>query len=110
MIITTTNRVEGYQIIEYLDIVFQESIIGVGIGTSLKSFGDIFKGWTGEKFEAISNRIEEVKQIVKNALIDSALKLGADAIVGVDIETTRNANDGTIGVSMSGTAVKLRVK
>jgi uncharacterized protein YbjQ (UPF0145 family) len=110
MIITTTNNVEGYEIIEYLDIIFQESIVGIGFGTSMKGFSDIFKGFTGEKFDAISNRIAEVKQIVKRDLINYATNMGADAIVGVDIETTRNENDGSIGVSISGTAVRLRRK
>ena len=34
--------------------------------------------------------------------------MGANAIIGVDIETTRNMNDGNIGVSISGTAVIVR--
>jgi len=67
----------------------------------------MFKGWTGERLNAISDRIEEVKKEVKDALIDKAIKLGADAIIGLDIETTRNLNDGTIGVSISGTAVRI---
>ncbi|MFA7378671.1 MAG: heavy metal-binding domain-containing protein, partial [Bacilli bacterium] len=54
-----------------------------------------------------SDRIEEVKKEVKDALIDKAIKLGADALIGIDIETTRNLNDGTIGVSISGTAVRI---
>ena len=67
----------------------------------------MFAGWTGERLHAISNRIEEVKKDVKEALVDKAVRLGADALIGVDIETTRNLNDGTIGVSMSGTAVRI---
>ena len=106
-LITTTHQLEGYIITEYLDIVFEESIFGISISTGIKGIGDMFKGWTGERLNAISDRIEEVKKEVKDALIDKAIKLGADALIGIDIETTRNLNDGTIGVSISGTAVRI---
>lgn len=106
-IVSTTHQLDGYIITEYLDVIFEESIFGISISTGIKGIGDMFKGWTGERLNAISDRIEEVKKEVKDALIDKAIKLGADAIVGLDIETTRNLNDGTIGVSISGTAVRI---
>ena len=106
-IVSTTHQLDGYIITEYLDVIFEESIFGISISTGIKGIGDMFKDWTGERLNAISDRIEEVKKEVKDALIDKAIKLGADAIVGLDIETTRNLNDGTIGVSISGTAVRI---
>lgn len=106
-IVSTTHQLDGYIITEYLDVIFEESIFGISISTGIKGIGDMFKGWTGERLNAISDRIEEVKKEVKEALIDKAVKLGADAIIGLDIETTRNLNDGTIGVSISGTAVRI---
>ena len=107
-IISTTHLLDGYEVTEYLDVLFEESIFGISFSTSMKSFGDMFKGWTGERLNAISDRIEEVKSEVKNELIAKAKKMGANAIIGVDIETTRNLNDGNIGVSISGTAVIVR--
>lgn len=106
-IISTTHLLDGYEVIEYLDVLFEESIFGVSIETSIRGFGDMFKGWTGERLDAISDRIEEVKREVKNELIAKAKRLGGNALIGVDIETTRNLNDGTIGVSISGTAVRV---
>ncbi|MFA7068339.1 MAG: YbjQ family protein [Erysipelotrichia bacterium] len=106
-IVSTTHQLDGYIITEYLDVIFEESIFGISISTGIKGIGDMFKGWTGERLNAISDRIEEVKKEVKDALIDKAIKLGADALIGIDIETTRNLNDGTIGVSISGTAVRI---
>ena len=106
-LITTTHQLEGYIITEYLDIVFEESIFGISISTGIKGISDMFAGWTGERLHAISERIEEVKNEIKEALINKAVRLGADALIGVDVETTRNLNDGTIGVSMSGTAVRV---
>jgi len=107
LIVSTTHQLDGYIINEYLDVIFEESIFGISISTGIKGIGDMFKGWTGERLNAISDRIEEVKKEVKDALIDKAIKLGADALIGIDIETTRNLNDGTIGVSISGTAVRI---
>ncbi|MDY0345235.1 MAG: heavy metal-binding domain-containing protein [Bacilli bacterium] len=106
-IVSTTHLLDGYVITEYIDVIFEESIFGVSISTGIKGIGDMFKGWTGERLNAISDRIEEVKNEVKNSLIGKAKKMGADALIGVDIETTRNLNDGTIGVSISGTAVRV---
>ena len=104
-IISTTHLLDGYEISEYIDVVFEESIFGISISTGIKGLGDMFKGWTGERLDAISDRIEEVKNEVKSKLIQKARERGANALIGVDIETTRNLNDGTIGVSISGTAV-----
>lgn len=106
-IISTTHILDGYEVVEYIDVLFEESIFGISLSTGLKGFGDMFKGWTGERFNAISDRIEEVKTEVKNELISKAKRRGANALIGVDIETTRNLNDGTIGISISGTAVKI---
>ncbi|MFA5421744.1 MAG: heavy metal-binding domain-containing protein [Bacilli bacterium] len=106
-IISTTHILDGYEVIEYIDVLFEESIFGVSLSTGLRGFGDMFKGWTGERFDAISNRIEEVKTHVKSELVKKAKQAGANALIGVDIETTRNLNDGTIGISISGTAVRI---
>ena len=106
-IVSTTHQLDGYIITEYLDVIFEESIFGISISTGIKGIGDMFKGWTGERLNAISDRIEEVKKEVKDALIDKAIKLGADALIGIDIETTRNLNDGTIVVSISVTAERI---
>lgn len=105
-IITTTSNVEGFKVVEYLDVIFEENIFGVSMDTTFQSFGDIFKGFSGERLDAISNRIEDVKNEVKRRFIRKALAIGANAIIGMDIETTQTQNGG-IHISMSGTAVIL---
>ncbi|MFA7701188.1 MAG: heavy metal-binding domain-containing protein, partial [Bacilli bacterium] len=81
-IVSTTHLLDGYVITEYIDVIFEESIFGVSISTGIKGIGDMFKGWTGERLNAISDRIEEVKNEVKNSLIGKAKKMGADALIG----------------------------
>lgn len=103
-IITTTPIIEGYKIVKYIDIIFEENTFGVSWSTSVQSFNDMFKGFTGERFDAISDRIEQVKVEVKKRFIRKAIRNGANALIGVDVETTTRDN-GSITISMSGTAV-----
>ncbi|WP_025725614.1 YbjQ family protein [Acholeplasma granularum] len=103
-IISTTPTLEGYKIVKYIDILFEENTFGVSWSTSVSSFNDMFKGFTGERFDAISDRIEQVKKDVKQRFIRKAIRHGANALIGVDIETTTRENGG-ITISMSGTAV-----
>lgn len=106
MIVTTTNEVEGKEIIEYIDIVFGEVIIGINF---LKDFGaglrDVFggrsKGYENELIVARNEAIEEMEM--------RAADLGADAVIGCDVDyEVLGANNGMLMVSISGTAVKLR--
>ena len=82
-IISTTHLLDGYEVTEYLDVLFEESIFGISFSTSMKSFGDMFKGWTGERLNAISDRIEEVKSEVKNELIAKAKKWERTPLLGL---------------------------
>lgn len=106
MIITTTNKVEGREVVEYIDIVFGEVIIGINF---LKDFGaglrDVFggrsKGYEDELINARNDAIEEMEM--------RAASLGADAIIGCDIDyEVLGASNGMLMVSISGTAVKLK--
>ncbi|ABX80760.1 YbjQ family protein [Acholeplasma laidlawii] len=103
-IIATTPTLEGYRIVKYIDVIFEENIFGVSLNTSVQSFNDIFKGFSGERYDAMSDRIEEVKIEVKKRFIRKAIRHGANALIGVDIETT-TTQAGGITISMSGTAV-----
>ncbi len=103
-IISTTHQLEGYRIVKYIDVLFEENIFGVSWSTSVQSFNDMFKSFTGERFDAISDRIEQVKNEVKQRFMRKAIRHGANALIGVDVETTTRETGG-ITISMSGTAV-----
>lgn len=105
MIITTTPSVEGRQIKEYLGVITGEAIVGVNVFRDIfASIRDIVGGRT-QSYEMV---LDETRQLAQKDMIDRATELGADAIVGVDIdyEVLGQAN-GMLMVSMSGTAVKL---
>ena len=93
MIITTTQTVEGYQIVEYKWIVFGEVVAGVDaikdIAAGLRNF------FGGELSEAREEALQEMEE--------RAAKIGANAVVGVKMDY--EYMDGMIMVTCSGTAV-----
>ncbi len=100
MILTTTNSVEGYSIVEYLGIVSGTSVNM----QKMKMTFNMQKYYAG-----ISESITEVKEKAFQELKDNATKLNANAVVGisVDIElTTTNY----VTVAITGTAVSILKK
>jgi len=103
MITTTTTSVEGKRIVEYRGIVFGEVISGVNFVRDLAaSFSNFFGGrsnsYEQELIEARQNAIHEMEQ--------RAVSLGANAVVGVDIDyEVLGADNGMLMVTASGTAV-----
>lgn len=106
MIITTTNNIEGREIVEYKGIVFGEVITGINvlkdIGAGLRNFfGGRSQGYEDELMKARDEALEEIKQ--------RANSLGADAVVGMKMDyEVLGADNGMLMVTVSGTAVNLR--
>lgn len=103
MIVTTTASVEGKRITEYKGIVFGEVISGVNFVRDIAASFSNFFGGRSESYE------EELVQARQNALKEMeqrAAALGANAVVGVDIDyEVLGANNGMLMVTASGTAV-----
>jgi len=105
MIVSTTPSIEGKKITEYRGIVTGETIIGANI------FRDIFasiRDVVGGRSSSYEEVLREAKDIALREMEANALALGADAIVGVDLdyETLGSAN-GMLMVAAAGTAVKI---
>ena len=106
MIITTTPSVEGKTIVDYRGIVFGEVVSGVDfVKDFAASLNNIFGGRSGsyeeELIQARQNAIHEMEQ--------RAVSVGANAIVGVDIDyEVLGANNGMLMVTASGTAVVIQ--
>ena len=103
MIITTTPSVEGKRITEYKGIVFGEVVSGVNFVRDMAaSLSNIFGG-RSTSYE------EELVQAIQNALWEMqqrAASMGANAVVGVDIDyEVLGADNGMLMVTASGTAV-----
>jgi len=103
MIITTTPSVDGKKIASYLGVITGEAIVGVNIFRDLfASIRDIVGGRT-QSYERV---LDEARQLAQKDLTDRAAELGADAVVGVDIDyEVLGQGNGMLMVSISGTAV-----
>lgn len=103
MITTTTNSVEGRKIVEYRGIVFGEVISGVDFVRDIAASFSNFFGGRSASYE------EELVQARQNAIYEMeqrAAQLGANAVVGVDIDyEVLGADNGMLMVTASGTAV-----
>lgn len=104
IILTTTNGVDGKIANQYLGIVTGETIIGANI------FKDFFAGIrdiVGGRSGSYERVLREAKDTALSEMTDAALRLGADAIIGIDLDyETVGANGGMLMVTASGTAVK----
>ena len=107
MLITTTPTLEGKRIREYRGIVTGEAILGANI------FKDLFAGIrdiVGGRSAAYEEELRRARQLALEQMLQEAQSLGADAIVGVDLdyETIQIQDGGSmLMVSASGTAVVL---
>ena len=104
MIITTTPSVEGKKIVEYKGIVFGEVISGVNMVKDMMAgltniFGGRSNTYETELINARQNALREMEE--------RAAQLGANAVVGVDIDyEVLGADTGMLMVTASGTAVR----
>jgi uncharacterized protein YbjQ (UPF0145 family) len=108
MITSTTNTIEGREIAEYRGIVTGEAILGTNI------FRDIIAGIrdiVGGRAGSYEKALREAREIALSEMQDEAQKLGANAVIGVDLDY-ENISTGSSGsmlmVSASGTAVVIR--
>ena len=102
MIVTTTPSIEGRSIAGYRGIVTGEAILGANI------FRDLFAGIrdiVGGRSAAYEQELGKARKTALKEMEDEARSLGADAVVGVDLDYEVINN--MLMVSASGTAVKL---
>ena len=102
MIVTTTPTLENRPIIDYLGIVNGEAIMGANVVRDfLASITDVIGG----RSVAYENKLKEARDIAMDEMKSQAARLGANAIVGIDIDY-EVVRDGMLMVTVSGTAVR----
>jgi uncharacterized protein YbjQ (UPF0145 family) len=102
MIVTSTPNLEGKSISQYLGIVVGETIVATSI------FRDVLAGlrdMVGGRSGAYEEKMREARDLALKEMTDEAEKLGANAVVSVDIDYETIGNN-MMMVSASGTAVK----
>lgn len=103
MIVTTTTSVEGRPVVEYLGIVSGETILGANfIRDIAASITDFIGGRSG----AYESKLREGRYVALEEMMSEARQLGADAVVGVDIDY-EVIGQSMLMVTTSGTAVRL---
>lgn len=106
MIITTTNEVPGHANYEILGVVAGEAVLGANV------FRDLFAGirdFVGGRAGGYQKVLRSGRHHATEDMTEEAEALGADAIIGVDIDYEAIGQNGSmLMVSMNGTAVKLR--
>lgn len=103
MIVTTTHDLQGRNIQEYLGIVVGETILATNI---FRDIGAGLRDLVGGRSGAYEKKMTEARETAIREMSEKAQALGADAIVGVDIDYETVGN-GMMMVSASGTAVKV---
>ena len=105
MILTTTQSIEGRTIVEYKGIVFGEVISGVNF---FKDFGAGIRNLIGGRSSSYEKELLEARRKALSELEERAILMGADAVVGIDIDyEVLGEGGGMLMVTASGTAVRL---
>jgi uncharacterized protein YbjQ (UPF0145 family) len=104
LLLTTTPFVDGRQISQYLGIVTGEAIMGANVVRDfLASITDIVGGRSG----AYESKLAHAREVAMQEMSEQALRLGANAIVGIDLDY-EVIKEGMLMVAASGTAVVLK--
>jgi uncharacterized protein YbjQ (UPF0145 family) len=104
MIVTTTPSIEGTAITAYLGVVAGEAIMGANV------FKDLFAGIrdiVGGRSGTYERELQRAREIALAELAERAQALGANAVVGVDLDyEVLGQGNSMLMVSASGTAVR----
>jgi len=103
MILSTTPQIEGHAIREYKGVVTGETIIGANF---VKDFFAGIRDVIGGRSGSYEKVLREAKDTSMQEMMERAQELGANAIVGIDIDyETIGKGNSMLMVATSGTAV-----
>ncbi len=104
MLTTTTHIVEGHPVKEYLGVISAETIIGANIIKDLLAgIIDIVGGRSGT-YERV---LQEAKQTAMEELVAKASTMGANAVIGIDLDFETVGTGNMLMVIATGTAVNI---
>ena len=104
MIVTTTYNVEGRQISEYIRVVAGVTVSGINMFRDLAAG---FRNIVGGRSQAYEEEMINARENALAEMVQRAIELGAEGVVGVDIDyVTMGSDNGMMMVSATGTAVR----
>lgn len=105
MLLTTTPTIEGQAIQQYFGIVSGEVIIGAN---ALKDFSASIHDFFGGRAGSYETTLIEAKEAAMKEMTERAARMGANAIVGIDLDfETVGPSGSMLMVACSGTAVRI---
>ena len=105
MILTTTPTIEGKQIKDYLGVVTGEAILGTNF---FRDFFANIRDVVGGRSGSYEKELGRAREIAFREIQEEALRIGANAIVGIDLDYEVMGETGSmLMVSVSGTAVSV---
>ncbi|HIW85185.1 MAG TPA: YbjQ family protein [Candidatus Eubacterium faecipullorum] len=102
MISVTTQSLENGKIVEYKGIVTGEVVAGVNF---LKDFGASIRNIVGGRSEGYEDELIKARNEAVKEMEMRAQQMGANAVVGVDIDYEVLGQGNMLMVSATGTAV-----
>jgi uncharacterized protein YbjQ (UPF0145 family) len=103
MLLATTSTLEGHRIVAYHGIVSGEAILGANfVRDFFASIRDVVGGRSGS-YEKV---LRDGRDTAVREMIEQARGLGANAIVGVDVDY-ETVGQSMLMVSVTGTAVTI---
>lgn len=103
LMITSGYNFENYVITDYLGFCTGECVLGTGFLSALEAGISDLLGSNSNLYEG---KLDSAKQSALDNLCSHAKHLGANAIIGIDIDYTTFSSD-IIGVIANGTAVRI---
>lgn len=104
MKITTGFDFQGYRIIDYCDVVFDELVVGMGMVNSIAaSIDNSVSAVLGKEAVVVTNRLNQVKARLRDQVKEKAARMGANALIGIDFESSKIGD--LLMISMTATAV-----
>ncbi len=107
MLVVTAHTLEGWRIQQYHGLVSGEAILGANI------FKDFFAGIrdiVGGRSAAYEGELRKAKQLALDEMCEEARAMGANAVIGVDLDyetITGSHGGGMLMVTAAGTAVTI---
>lgn len=102
MILTTTPQVEGYPVKNYLGIVCGEVVAGVNF---VKDFAAGLTNFFGGRSNSYEDELIEARESAIREMAQRAEQMGANAVIGIDIDYEVLGQGNMLMVTASGTAV-----
>ena len=105
MLLTTTPIIQGKDVETYLGVVSSEVIIGANV---IKDVFAGFRDFFGGRSDAYEKVFIEAKENALEEMKARAKQLGANAVIGIDLDFQTVGSGGMLMVAATGTAVIIK--